>query len=215
MTFIKKRLGVVMIFISLTAVYSCNTIKTVTIWVNGAKVQHEKDSNSYLSVHEGEDLSNPSWELWKEPIEGFVFESGVLQKIKVEKKAGKYRLLKVLKKQKSSRVIIGGKWFVRSLKKEIIKQNHSKIPSLNIELDKGSIFGNDGCNQYRATISELTEATIGFKDFVSTRMMCSEVVELVLGFNNALKSTKYYKVESGRLFLFNSQREEVASFDRE
>ncbi len=90
-------------------------------------------------------------------------------------------------------------------------QETSPMPSLEINLTKMAILGNDGCNDYHGLIQELTDSKLVFGNIASTLKLCEEM-ETPGKFNNAMINVRSYKLEGLNLILFDENGKEVLSF---
>lgn len=85
------------------------------------------------------------------------------------------------------------------------------VPRLEINTSEMKINGNDGCNEYFGSISELTEQKINVGNIGSTRKMCPEM-EFPQRYMNALRDIKSYRFEDNLLIFYNADMVEVLAF---
>lgn len=85
------------------------------------------------------------------------------------------------------------------------------IPRLEINTQDMKIYGNDGCNDYFASIVNLSETKISFGGIGSTRKMCRNM-EIPERYMNALNKTNHYKFEDKFLILFDTENKEILAF---
>ncbi len=214
---------------------SCTQNNSV-FWVGGTKTecQGAMGKMECLSVHKGEDLKNPNWEIFYAPIDGFEFEEGYLQKIEVEEihlsksevpadgSSIRYRLVKVLEKKKD----INAKkieeksdkpnqrlhdiWGATRINgKPINRKTH--IPTMEINLTQMKILGSDGCNSYNGVITKISDTKIAFDKIASTRKMCRDM-EIPDKFNTAIKKVKGYRLVGLNLILVDETDKEMIAF---
>jgi len=149
------------------------------------------------------------WSNFYDNIEGFTYEEGYeyLLNVKIKKinnppadgSSFKYILIEVFEKKKTViPITLNNKWKVISMK---------GIDSLNINLtiqfnDKEKrISGFAGCNNYFGNY-DLKNIQLDISKMGITRKMCPDMT-IENAFINNLKNVSYYKIEEGKLFLFN------------
>ena len=109
-------------------------------------------------------------------------------------------------------VIAGSKWELQTLAGTAVKMP-SGVEQPYIELDStGSrISGFAGCNRMTGGF-KLSEDSISFPQLVSTRMYCEATQKEENAFLEALKATRTYRIEDGKLVLLG--KDEVAELRR-
>lgn len=76
-----------------------------------------------------------------------------------------------------------------------------------------SVNGNDRCNIFFGDLKIITNETLKFKPLASTKMACLET-DIPNKFNIALGKTSMYKVENSRLFLYDTEGNEILIFKK-
>ncbi len=108
---------------------------------------------------------------------------------------------------------IQGTWTVLEIKdltKEAIT-NNKKIPFIKIEEEK--ISGNNSCNNYFSSITNIDEKSIEFSQFGETRMMCKDM-EISNAFGGLLSKIQTYTVDKETLIFFNAEGEKIILFTK-
>ena len=202
--------------------------KAVTYFVNSAKVPCEGVGKMQcLQIQKGEMMSEGNWSNFYGNIEGFDYQQGFIYKISVtEEKSDpatvpadassiKYTLVQVLEKETDPIFRLHDIWALRAIKGEDIAtkgtQRPNKQPMLEIFVADKRIGGNDGCNTLFGTIETLAGNQLTFSRLGSTKMMCPNMT-VPNTFTEALANTSSYKVENLRLFLYNTEGEEILRF---
>ncbi|MDY2586830.1 META domain-containing protein [Winogradskyella aquimaris] len=85
------------------------------------------------------------------------------------------------------------------------------VPRLEVNTQDMKIYGNDGCNEYFGSITQLSNTAITIENIGSTRKMCPDM-EFPERYMNALKQVKGYDFEENILILKNTNDEEVLAF---
>ncbi|MBD0833050.1 DUF4377 domain-containing protein [Aestuariibaculum sediminum] len=205
---------------------SCNSIKTTTYWVNSVKTECSSGAGKMmcLQVYKGTDVDKAIWSSFYAPIEGFDFEFGYFQKIEVtetqldpknvpaDASSIKYKLVKVMEKIKDPKMILNDIWSVTTIKGEPVT-NAPKTPSIEIDISKMQISGNDGCNNFTGKIKNLTARNITLGPLASTRKMCPDMT-VSMQFNKALNESVSYKQEELKLTFLNANGEETLSLKK-
>ena len=208
---------------------SCSSTKNIAdsdsiFWVSGFKTEASAGAGKMqvLNIHRGEDISNPNWENFYAPIDGFEFEEGYLQKISVREKklnknqvpadasAIKYTLVKVIDKQKDVRIELKGKWTLARLNDQVINRMIS-LPTMNIDLAQQRIAGNTGCNNYSGIIKKLTASQIDLSEIAMTRKMCANK-NVEPAFAEAINNINSYEINGSTLNFFSDDGKKVLTF---
>ncbi|XOV94131.1 MAG: META domain-containing protein [Bacteroidota bacterium] len=84
----------------------------------------------------------------------------------------------------------------------------SNAPRMEINLTESKILGNDSCNEYFASIKEVSDRELVFGPLGSTRKMCQEM-GVADSFNQALNKVVAYKLEGLNLTLLDRDGNEV------
>ncbi|MEO8211048.1 MAG: META domain-containing protein [bacterium] len=83
------------------------------------------------------------------------------------------------------------------------KDYANEFPYLGFAINKGSVTGFSGCNRLNGEI-KIAGNNISFLNLVLTRMTCPGDGEA--NFMSALKNTKTYKIENGKIHLMNGAK---------
>ncbi|MEZ4854383.1 META domain-containing protein [Flavobacterium sp.] len=205
---------------------SCSTTKTETFWVSGQKTPCDNGAGraQCLNIYKGNDLENAKWQNFYNNIEGFTFEEGYLQNIKVnvqeiepekapaDASSLQYSLVEVLEKKEDTRAHLTGKWVLNQLNNAPL-ENANNLPVLNIDLNMGSISGIDGCNNYTASITNVTQTKLQFGTIAATRKMCVDMT-MANNYSAALSKVNYYVVNGNKLELQDNQKNTVLTFEK-
>ncbi len=220
MTFIKTLPAIILMAILSVSCNSEDATKTATYWVNSFKTECSAGAGKAqcLQVYKGEDLANAEWNLFYAPIEGFTFEPGTLQKIKVKEtqldasevpadaSSIKYELIEVVEKKQDKKTLLNDIWAVTHINGTAIETEHT--PTLEIKLSEMRAFGTDGCNSYSGKIAGLNDEKLTFGPLASTRKMCPDMT-IPDQFNQAISQTASYKHEQLTLYLYNAAGDEI------
>ncbi|MDN3666405.1 DUF4377 domain-containing protein [Algibacter miyuki] len=218
MTFLKN-LSFTLIFAFLLT--SCSASKTTTLWVNSIKSDCTggNGSRTCMQVYKGENLNDAKWLNFYAPIEGFKFETGYLQKLKVKEtsldkkdrpadaSSITYSLIKVLEKKQDPALGLHDIWAVTNINGKAITAT-ANTPTLEINLTKMKVYGTDGCNNYTGDITKLKSNQITFDKLASTQKLCLDM-QIPDSFNNALSNTVSYKRENLTLTFFDLDSNET------
>ncbi|MFB9057767.1 DUF4377 domain-containing protein [Mariniflexile ostreae] len=210
---------------------SCSSSKTspsntTTFWINSMKTDCDIGAghSQCLQIFKGSNLDDAQWSLFHSTIEGFVFEPGYLQKVKVSEtfldpknipadaSSITYKLIQVLHKKQDPRMALHDIWAATKINGEKITDK-TNTPTLEINISKMKIFGSDGCNQYSANIDVLTSSTIGFEPIISTRKMCENMI-IPGKYSKALQQTVRFKRENLSLTFYDAENHETISFKK-
>lgn len=208
-------------------VSSCNSTKltTANYWVNSAKVDCDAGAGKAqcLKVTKADDYENADWELFYAPIEGFTFEPGYLQKIKVSEtqldvkhvptdaSSIKYTLIEVLEKKQDPKLAIHDIWVNTHINGNEIDTKDA--PNLEINTTEMKIFGNNGCNSYNGQIKTLNSKAIEFKAIATTLMMCFDMT-VPDNYDKALAETASYKKDGLTLLFYDKDGNEILRFKK-
>lgn len=213
---------------SILMLSSCTTTsKTNIFWTSGFKTEalDGSDKTLALNIYKGENLDKAKWENFYAPIKGFEFEEGYMQKIEVkETKLDKtnvpadassieYDLVKVIDKQKDTRLDINGGWILASLNSSPVNRM-VVLPTLNINLNKMELSANGGCNYLSSRIESITKSSITLSPIISTLKACIEP-NIESEFSMALNNIKSYEVKNSTLIFMDEKGEKILSFIKE
>lgn len=215
-----KFLGFGLVLLGFFAFSSCS--KSKTLWVSGYKTEASAGAGKMqvLNVYKGKDLSAVKWENFYAPIEGFQFEGGVIQKIKVKEtklknipadaSSLKYELVEVLEKQADYRVGLDGSWVLAKINGGPINRMVA-LPTLDIDVAKNAVNGNGGCNGFAGQIQKLTPTVFELGEIAGTLKMCINK-NIEPEFYEALRAVKKYELKNDDLVLLDSENKEILSF---
>jgi len=220
----KKNIAAILSFLVIVMINACTSKKNSIIWVNSFKSECSGGAGKMLclSVHKGPSIDNPIWENFYANIDGFSFEPGYFQQIEVKEEiidknqvpadgsSIKYTLIKVLKKLKDSRYTLNDIWIAQNINGVPIEQK-DKLPTMEINLYKMQVFGNNSCNEYTGGIEKLTELEIQFGVIATTRKMCLNM-NVADEFDKALNRSITYKLENLNLIFSDKSGNETISF---
>lgn len=85
------------------------------------------------------------------------------------------------------------------------------VPRLEINTTEMKIYGNNGCNDYFGTLTNLTENSISFGKIGSTRKMCPEM-EVPKRYDAALLKTRTFRFDGRALIFSDEEGEEILTF---
>jgi len=207
-------------------VFACTSTKKSNsiYWVSGIKTECSAGAGKMqcLNVHKDENLENPNWEYFYSNIEGFEFETGYLQKIEVKveelDKANvpadasslKYTLVKVLEKQKDTRLFLHDIWVAIRINGNPINRMTAS-PRMEINLSSMQVMGNNSCNDYSGRIEKITASEIKFGNIAATEKMCLKM-EVADRFDQSLNNSVSYKREDLKLMFYDAQGNESLAF---
>ena len=210
----KVTTNILLLFIGIMGLQSCNTAKIQTFWVSGYKVKCDttKADENCLNVYKGEDLKDEKWKPFTAKIDGFEIEDGMLQKIKVKEASNKFSLVEVLDQQQDNRIHLRGNWTLATIHG---KEPDQKVvlPTLIIDIQEMQISGKGGCNLYHAQIETLTTHIVQFGNLLGTLKACDND-DIELEYHKALNQTNSYTVEGNKLTFKDADGQSVLTFIR-
>ena len=86
-----------------------------------------------------------------------------------------------------------------------------KSPQLEVNLEKMTISGNDGCNTYMANIKQITNKKIELEPIASTMKACIHM-ETATMYSEALNRSTSYTIDQGKLTMYDAELKETLSF---
>lgn len=198
---------------------------TTTWWVNSYKVACTGVAPmNCLQIQKNESIEQGKWLNFYTQIEGFVFEPGYLQKIRVtEEKLNpaqvaadgssiKYTLVAVLEKKTDEHFAIHDIWMLEAIDGVLIPKSPDnetmERPVLEINVTEMRVMGSDGCNRITGGIAVLDGEKLEFGNMSATRMMCNNM-EIPDKFNKTLPTVRKFKKEGLKLNLLNECGKEV------
>lgn len=165
----------------------------------------------YLVKEELED----DWTNFYAEIVGFTYEPGYNYEILVEKTkvpnppadgaAFRYRLLKVLQKQKATSSILHDIWVVQALEGKPLK-GLTNFPRMEMMPEEGRMLGFTACNDVSARL-KVAPNRIAFSEVSYTEKLCPDVQDIESQFLKALDRIDRYEVKNLELFLFAGEVE--------
>ncbi|RKF04783.1 heat shock protein HslJ [Tenacibaculum lutimaris] len=210
---------------------SCGSLKNAknteeVFWVSGIKTECSAGAGKMncLNIYKGNNIADATWEFFYAPIEGFTFEEGMLQKIKVrvERLNAKdvpadasslmYTFIEKIESHVDIRTYLAGEWNVTSLYNKEFNET-TNAPSLTIDLNKNRVSGNDSCNNYTGQISNVTSQSLKIKTVATTRRMCF-IMDVANSYNKALGEINTYLIKGNNLIFFNKEGKKIVSFTK-
>ncbi len=85
------------------------------------------------------------------------------------------------------------------------------LPTIKFSESDKQVIGNDGCNNYRAEILNISGTDLQLGPVAGTKKMCPQM-ENADKFNKAMSQISSYKLEDNMLKLYNASGEEVIAF---
>lgn len=211
---------------TLLVLQSCSSVKEQesTFWVSGYKVEASAGAGKMetLLINEAEDVNEGNWQNFYAPIEGFQYEEGYLKQIRVTKEelnkdeipadvsSIKYTLAEEITKITDNRALLNGEWILARINGNVINRMVA-LPTINFDLTKQNVSGNDGCNTYTGSFSKLTQNELDFSPLASTKKACINK-NIASEYYKTLEEVTSYKVEQTKLILLNKNGEEVLVF---
>ncbi len=202
------------------------TKNTTSIWwINSYKVSCTGVAPmNCLQIQKCKNIEQGKWQNFYTEIDGFVFEPGYLQKIKVKEEklnptsvpadgsSIKYTLVKVLEKKTDERFAIHDIWVLESIEGVLIpkpvENTGLKTPVLEINVTEMKVMGSDGCNHITGEITTLDGDKLVFGNMASTKRLCSNM-DIADKFNELLRTVRKFKKEELKLILLNERGKEV------
>ena len=154
------------------------------------------------------------WKLYYGEIEGFDYEPGYEYKIRVNKlvitnppadAAGfRYQLVEVLDKKAPEWMGLHDIWALESIKGKTIELE--KRPFMELFPGQEKVQGFAGCNQFFGKI-KATGESIQFEELGSTKMFCSDKMEVENEFLTTLRAVDNYYIKDLRLILSEGKQQ--------
>ncbi len=201
------------------------TAKNKVFWVNGVKAPCVGVSPmECLLTYEGKNPQDAAWELFYDHINGFVFEPGVQQQVKVsvehldpkdvpqDASTIRYSLITVLDKQNMQGKEMEGEWILSELNGK--KVTTSELPpTANFSFATSKVTGYDGCNQYFSQFTQSKENQLTFSPFGGTKKMCPNM-DAANEFLQAMSSASQFSVAGNKMSITNTDGKEILLFTR-
>jgi heat shock protein HslJ len=99
-------------------------------------------------------------------------------------------------------------WVAETILGERFEPNGEKMPQLEIHIKEMRFSGNDGCNNLSGSIKNLDDENVTFGNAAATKMACPDMT-VPEQFNNAILKTRKYKIQKLRLYLYDSDGQEL------
>ncbi len=211
-----------------TALQSCGGLKeknnTETFWVNSEKTPCSAGAGKAqcMGIYKGEDLDQANWQLFYNTIEGFEFQEGIYQKIKVkvetldkaqvpaDASTLKYTLVEVIETKDDTKKALHGDWTLIRLNGGPLNRMVA-VPSLNINLDENLFSGNNGCNNYSGQIQDINSTVFNLGPVAATRKACVKK-NIEADYNKAVSQIKTYTVADSKLVFYDASGKEILAF---
>lgn len=94
-------------------------------------------------------------------------------------------------------------WELRQIGATEIALKQNNRPQLTLNATDQSVSGSDGCNRVAGNY-QVKDQQIQFQNLISTRMICTDNLQQVQQFNQALSKVKGYQVYSTTLRLLDA-----------
>lgn len=207
-------------------IMSCKTpLNEQIMWINSAKV--DCVGVAPMKCMQVKNSENEAWSNFYQDIKGFNFEPGFRYKLKVavneldknnvpaDASSLAYELVEILSKEKDPYLLLNDIWVVDTLAgiDNLETVQLKSLPLLEINTKTMNIMGSDGCNRYRAKLTTLEGANIGFGPVMGTKKMCIEMT-IASQYNLALSKVKKFKREGLKLSLFDEQNNLLVGFKK-
>lgn len=183
------------------------------LWVNSYLVDcGTSEAKQCFQVYEGEILDRSAWVNYEGALDGFQFEPGYIYQLTVRpeqiqeqgKEMVKYHFRDLVEKVQDPLLRLSDLWLATSIDGEKLEQSElQNFPTLEIHLPTQRVYGTDGCNNYHGALVSLDETNIEFSHLATTRKMCIEM-NVPDRYSASLMSVTSYRVEDGKLYLFDS-----------
>ncbi len=216
--------SVMFLFVMMT-LSSCGQ-KTSTFWVSGYKAPCDMGAGKgqCLEINRSFDPKDGKWEYFYAPIEGFQFEEGVMQQIRVSEEkidnppadasSIKYKQIDILNKRKDHLAFLADdQWVLTSWGDGTPLGKTSRTPIIEFHLNNKMVVGNDGCNNINAQIMKVGYSTLSLSPAAVTKKMCPDM-EVPDRFDAMLGKVRSYDVMSTTLNLYDGSKRKVAVFSR-
>lgn len=190
-------------------------------WVNSFKTECDNsgEKSTCISISKNANLDSADWQILFKPIEGFEFKTGQLQKIEVEeiKQPNSedivgYNLVNVLEKVEDKKYLVNDIWAAYRIEGKLL-QDLSGIPTLEVNLSKMQVFGNNGCNNYSGKLIGISNNRLLFGNIASTKKLCVDM-ETPSVFDYALNKSVGYKLDGIKLMLLDKNGNETIAFKK-
>ena len=106
--------------------------------------------------------------------------------------------------ESKEQITLNNNWKVTSMQNT---SSFEKNPTIQFDEKEKRISGFSGCNNYFGTYS-IEKNNLSFSQMGSTRKMCLDMT-VENTFMNNLRNVTHYKIEKGKLFLFNDKNVQI------
>lgn len=205
-----------------------NNVNEEILWINSSEVSCEGAGPMLcLEVQRGETFNASKWQLFYSGIEGFIFESGNIYKLKVKKEklnpdeipadgsSVKYTLIEVLSKKQDATLRLQDIWVATSLNgKELTFKDEKNRPRLEFQIAERKINGKGTCNTFFGDIKNVSETQLEINDKIGTTMMACPEMDTETAFFETLPKVKTYKIADNELQFFDADNNKVLQFKK-
>jgi|TARA_R110000737_G_scaffold224336_4_gene239350 heat shock protein HslJ len=101
-------------------------------------------------------------------------------------------------------ILINDIWVAETILGERFEPNGNKMPQLEFQVKENRFGGNDGCNSLGGSLKKLDNENLVFGPIMATKMACPDM-EVSRQFNQALSETQKYRIMKLRLYLMDSE----------
>ena len=214
--------------LTLLLLTSCaSATRTSTIWIHSKKSECTgmQKNRQCLSISRNQSLDSAKWELLYANIEGFQFEPGSFQKIKIKEthldkntvptdgSSVVYSLKKTLEKKIDPRFALQAIWVTDRIFGQPISQK-TPPPHMEIHPTKMQFHGTDSCNRTMGKIKSLTTSEITFGSVATTRIYCPKRMDIATNYKQAIHNTKRYIATALELTFFDEKGNETIHFKK-
>lgn len=107
------------------------------------------------------------------------------------------------------------KWALTQLSgKAIDNQNKERIPHIIFDAEEDRVHGYAGCNSFFGKYQIEADGTVRFENIASTKMYCSETMELETTFLHALHNCGKLSVDGDTMQLKDAENKVIAIFNK-
>ena len=190
-------------------------------WVNGKKTDCvNPNQKGCLEMQKGEYKNQQNWQAFAEPIEGFTYEKGYVNKLLLNEEQRlnntpadvfdkKYKLVRVIEKVYEPKLLLNEKWVLEKiLAKPVVADI---MPTIEFNLDLKRMSSSDGCNIYVSEIKSVVDNHIFLGNVVGTKKFC-EGMKMAAEYSSQLGKNYAYKIENQTLTLSDREGNEILSF---
>lgn len=198
---------------------SAPTVIEKTLWVNSylGNCSEMELKEVYLLTQENDSIDPLAWECVHKKIEGYAFERGYLENIKVSvtivegmpKMAFKESIEKL---RDMNYYKIHDIWSLTELYGKKLPENSIR-PDMEINLNSLTVNGNGGCNTYRGSIVTYSGDKLKFGPIMSTKAACPDM-EVEANFQQALDEVQRFELKGPNLIFNNEIGQTILQFKK-